>query len=189
MDPNKGRKLKIEHEDPINNILSVFVDCIAPVFYKLNITPNQVTLLSFVLSLSSVYYLLKNNLRMAALLWGMSYFFDCLDGYMARRYKLFSKYGDYYDHFSDTIGYLGLIYVLWRQKKYNTIKILLFMLIPLKIHLSCRENIYDKKEESETLNIIDTCLDPLNTIKYSRWFGDGFHNLLIVFLILNKGLK
>ena len=109
MDPNKGRKLKIEHEDPINNILSVFVDCIAPVFYKLNITPNQVTLLSFVLSLSSVYYLLKNNLRMAALLWGMSYFFDCLDGYMARRYKLFSKYGDYYDHFSDTIGYLGLI--------------------------------------------------------------------------------
>ena len=182
----EGRKLKEEHDNPINNMIHCVIEVISPIFYKLNITPNQVTLISFIFSLASIHNLMNSNLRMAAFLWGISYIFDCLDGYMARKYNLISKYGDYYDHISDIIGFIGLIIVFWKQKKYKTIKLLLVMLIPLNIHISCQENIYDKKEESKTLNSFNTCWDPLNMIRITRWFGDGSYNLLIILLILKS---
>ena len=45
----------------------------------------------------------------------ISYSFDCIDGHIARKYKMFSKYGDIYDHVSDAFKFalifITLIYI------------------------------------------------------------------------------
>ena len=93
---DNGRKLEDKHENPIDNFLYIFVNKLTPIFHKLGLTPNNITFLSFLCALISFYFFCKKEYRLAALFWGINYFFDAVDGYMARKYKMFSKYGDYY---------------------------------------------------------------------------------------------
>ena len=92
---NSSRKLKEGDENPFDNIIYAFAEKTVPIFYKMKISPNQITLLSFIISILSIYYLCNHQLKLSALLWIISYFFDGLDGHMARKYNLVSKLGDF----------------------------------------------------------------------------------------------
>ena len=107
---DKGRKLDDKYEGPIDNFLYIFVEKITPPLRKLGLTPNNITFLSAILSFLSIYYFCKKEYKISSLLWFASYFFDCADGYMARKYDMITIEGDYYDHISDLIPYLILVY-------------------------------------------------------------------------------
>ena len=179
---DNGRKLEDKHENPIDNFLYIFVNKLTPIFHKLGLTPNNITFLSFLCALISFYFFCKKEYRLAALFWGINYFFDHMDGYMARKYKMFSKYGDYYDHLSDLFGGIGLIYLFYRQGKYKEISLIIVLTMLNIYHISCQEEIYGKKNESKTMNVFKLCSDKEN-IKYTRWFGPGTLNLMIAYLI------
>ena len=103
-DYKKGyRKLPPEMEHPIDNLNINIGASLSPYFKNLNFTPNTLTTISLITGLLSVYYYTQQNYIYSAILFYISYMFDCWDGYYARRYQMISKFGDKYDHIKDVV--------------------------------------------------------------------------------------
>ena len=117
-----GFKSKIQYENPLDLLFYKIGDIISPIFYALNLTANHLTIIGLLLGLLSLYYLYVNNLLLFGILWMLSFFFDCIDGGYARKYKMVSEYGDMLDTVSDYIKIILLIFVVY--KKYNFKEIL-----------------------------------------------------------------
>ena len=123
-----------------------------------------------------------------------------MDGHMARKYKMFSKYGDIYDHVSDSIKFIlifaTLIYIDYK-KILIVLPIIIIALIGCAVQIGCQELYYDKNE-SPTLNIYiklcpvqnkDDKQNLLNTIKYTRFIGPPtiIINICFIFLFYKFG--
>lgn len=89
---------------------------IKPIVYKLTsilanytkFTPNQITIISFILGISSAYFFLQGDFRniiIGALLFELSYIVDCTDGRVARLKGLQSRFGGYLDIITDITKY------------------------------------------------------------------------------------
>ena len=107
------RKINPEYENKFDNILINISEKIAPVFKKLNFTPNDITSLSNISMCITILLLLQLKYYWACLFLILSYFFDCLDGSFARTYNQVTDFGDKYDHYSDVIKSVLLIFVLY----------------------------------------------------------------------------
>tara|TARA_B110000208_G_C11800888_1_gene442270 strand:+ start:13728 stop:14276 length:549 start_codon:yes stop_codon:yes gene_type:complete len=177
------RKLLPSNENPFDNILYIIIEKIEHFFYKLNFTPNMITTLSLIFSILSTYYLFNNNTQIATICYLLSYFFDCLDGYYARKYNMVTEVGDWYDHITDIIGIIGLYYIFFIKKKYISIIISLFFAVLLLIHMGCQEKIFSNTK-SPSLNILKLLCSNTKNIKYTRWCGCGTYTLVNIILIL-----
>ena len=102
------RKIESNLENPIDNILIDICDFILPTLKVLNFTPNILTTISLIFGLLSVYCLFREDKKCFAIFYLVSYFFDCVDGMMARKYNMVSRFGDIYDHTKDCLVF-GLI--------------------------------------------------------------------------------
>ena len=99
------RKIPSEIENPFDNYIYIFVEFLAPYAYKLGFSPNMITTLSVIFSVASIYYLYIHSFITSIFLYIISYLFDCLDGYVARKYNMVTKFGDLYDHISDVLTF------------------------------------------------------------------------------------
>lgn len=182
------RKLSEEHENPIDNIVYIIVELLDPIFYQLNFTPNMITTLSLFTGLLAAYYLYHNNC-ISILLYSISYILDCSDGYFARKYKMTSKFGDYYDHISDITKGCIIFYIIYTKIKNKNILIIIILLSVclMYYHMSLQELIYDKKEDSSSLNLLNNNVKlNKNNIYWSRYFGCGTFNLVtVIFMYLS----
>lgn len=181
------RKLEENQENPIDNIIYKIVKDLDPIFYKLNFTPNIITTLSLITGLLSVYYFSKDNL-LSIPLYIFSYTLDCSDGYFARKYNMISQFGDLYDHISDTIKNIIIFYFIYikvkPKYKNEIILLILSFLILTSYHISLQELVYNKKEESISLDLINKHINlDKNNIYWSRYFGGGSFTLLIAILM------
>lgn len=69
-----------------------------------SITPNAVTSISLILAMSSVFFFLRGDYHsciVGALLYYLSYVFDCVDGAIARLKRNGSTFGKIYDSYGD----------------------------------------------------------------------------------------
>lgn len=177
-------KLSAEHECPIDNYIIQFINKHLHIYRKLGFTPNMVTTLSIIFGLLSANQILQGNYLVSSLLMLVAYYFDCVDGKLARKYNMITPFGDYYDHFGDLFKIAAIIYALiktsrakltGRQKMFICIVIILTLLQIL--HFGYQERIYDRGHESPFLSIFKklTHYDsfPEDTIKYTRHFGCG----------------
>ena len=85
--------------------LSLYVSWIAA---RLNITPNQITYLSFFVGLIGIYFFSQGSFLIGALLINLWYLLDCSDGHLARYYKIKSKLGKFLD---DGFGEIIIIFM------------------------------------------------------------------------------
>lgn len=188
------RKIPEEYENPIDNILIHVSDYLSPVFYKLGFTPNMITTLSNISCATGIYYLIKNKYELCSFFVFLAYFFDCMDGHFARKYKMTSKFGDYYDHFSDYLKYVAIIYTLYKtntSKFFVLFPIFIISLLLMSVYLGCQENYHDG-DHSDLLNFTkELCYVEdnddellLNRMKYTKYFGCGTAQLIIVLAIL-----
>ena len=181
------RKLKEHHENPIDNIIYIIVEILDPIFYRLNFTPNIITTLSLITGLLSGYYFYKDNI-LCIPLYILSYILDCSDGYFARKYNMTSQFGDFFDHISDAIKSIVIFYIIYIKAKpefKNKIFLLILLFTILSLyHISLQELVYNKPEDSKSLNLINKYIN-LNkdNIVWSRYFGGGTIILVIVILI------
>ena len=179
-------------------------------YYSAGLTPNNVTTMSIIFGVLSAYCIyIKYNL-LAAILLMISYYFDCVDGALARTYNMVTKFGDYYDHVGDILKltlisislYITAAYkitsssmkhikVSYRHKIYTIILIITFII--QSIHLGFQECIYNKKHESSFLNILRECVnfisdEPRSAIVYTRYMGCGHWTIIfaIIIAIWNK---
>lgn len=114
----------------IDDEFYILANKLNPYFYNLGFTPNMLTALSFIFTLLSMTMFYKDYRILAMIFYLVNFYFDCADGIFARTYKMESDYGDFLDHFTDLIGMLLLILILYIKNKNLLIK-----LIPIAILL------------------------------------------------------
>lgn len=116
----KGEALPLEY-----GLYNTFNPIAGPFLHeKLGLTPNMITLLSILSGLTSAYNLYKGRFTSSAILLVLAQTLDGIDGYVARKYNMTSKFGDRLDHYSDIIVF-SLIFCLilkrlWKKSKYFT---------------------------------------------------------------------
>jgi phosphatidylglycerophosphate synthase len=179
-------KLPPELECPVDHVLINFIDTHLAAYYHLGFSPNMVTTLSIVFGFWAAYLITKRRLHLAAIIFFISYYFDCVDGKLARKYNMMSKFGDFYDHFGDVSKFSAVLFALFTYPHLgpaglNMRQFLLIAVIGLCtalsfVHMGYQETIYDT-DESWTLNGLRrlVALDPhpQETIRLTRYFGCG----------------
>jgi hypothetical protein len=92
-----------------NNIFFPIASKLVDPLYNLSLTPNNVTIMSTLFTFLSIYYLHQNLKLNAAIAYFSGYLLDCVDGKMARKYNISSKYGMALDLVSDNISNITLV--------------------------------------------------------------------------------
>lgn len=182
-------KIPDTYECPLDICLLKFIDTHLDTYYKLGFTPNMITTIGIIFGLLSMYNIFHSNFKIAAFLLLCAYYFDCVDGKLARKYNLQTKLGDYYDHFGDLFKIIIILYALYKTnptRLKNITLIIIFLISSMMIHLGYQEIIYNKNE-SPTLNfskkLIEFDKNPEKTIQYTRYFGCGTFILVICIII------
>lgn len=185
------RKIDREYENPIDNINIDVADKLCPLFRKMGFSANGITTLSLIFGLISVFLLWKGHIWGFAVTYYISYFFDCMDGYYARKYNMVSKFGDMYDHVKDMIVTICVGLTLFLRNRHCpwsklAIPLVVFAMfnIMMMAQLGCQEKIYGRTEESNCLSIYQNlCIgDPNRSVKFFRYFGCG--TIVILFILL-----
>ncbi len=182
-------------ECPIDKLLLKFIDLHLDLYYNLGFTPNMVTTLGILMGLLTGYEIFHEHYLAAAIFWVIAYYFDCVDGKLARKYNMTSRFGDLYDHFGDAFKYIVVIYALFYSNEKRTtdrqwlyVAILLGLAALLVIHMGYQERIYNNNEESKFLSIYQILVafddNPEKTIQYTKYFGCGTWFLCFAFLII-----
>jgi phosphatidylglycerophosphate synthase len=122
------RKITCNCENPLDNILINISDYMCPYAKKYGFTPNILTTVSLIFCGIAALLLLNSFYYLAAFMYLISYYFDCMDGHFARKYKMVTKFGDYYDHFADTIKVILILYILYKSPNFIN-PVVLFNLI------------------------------------------------------------
>jgi len=196
------RKISRIYENPIDNILIDISEYLSPYAYYCGLTPNILTTISILFSGYTIYLLLNSNYLLASFMFLISYYFDCMDGHFARKYKMYSKFGDYYDHIADIFKFVSVLYTLFYinyVKFFTFIPSILFYFVLFNIHLGYQEIYYDKND-SDILNIVkniclltinnnkDNKITILNIMSYTRYFGCGTFNIIMMLFIIYYGM-
>jgi len=187
------RKLESKYDGIIDNLISFFIPSHSK--YLNNLTPNQITTISVFFSILTIFFYYKKYYLIAGITFILSYIYDCLDGYHARRKNMITKKGDWYDHITDVL-FNNLIFLMifnnFRKTKYliYICIIFIFLLITTSIHFGCQEQIYKKKNKFKSTyfnSFISQCLNkknPSKILQYSRYFSSGMLILYMTILIL-----
>ena len=183
------RKINKNLDNFVDNIFIHISEILCPIFKYFNFTPNMITGINIIFSILCLYYLYIENFKLGALFLILTYLFDALDGFYARKYKMETYFGDLLDHYTDYIFYLGLYYLLlfkipFKNNK-NCILILVLLCITGIIHLGCIEH-YNK-----TSSNLNTQLSQLKKIcpnkeyiHYTKYLGPGTSILFISIILL-----
>ena len=133
-------------------IFNPIAEFLVPIFYSLKLTPNYITLISCICSLISCYSIINGNLFLAGIFYFIGFVLDCTDGIMARKYKMYSKFGEAFDCSTDIItGFiLAICSFYYFSKIYSPPVIflnLLFVYFALILSYSINEAISVFKKE------------------------------------------
>lgn len=86
------------------------------------ITPNRLTMLSFLLTILTVIFILSDlskNLLIAGIVLQLAYIIDCMDGQLARYRQTVSKRGAFFDKLSDYIKFPLVLLGLTMEAHYH----------------------------------------------------------------------
>lgn len=193
---DKGRKTHSDDENPIDDEIINSCKTLSEIIRKNfpSTTPNMITTVGLAVGLLSIYFLYKENYVLAFLLFWLSYYLDCLDGFYARKYNMITKFGDYYDHIRDLlVGALAVILVFIKLRSENLrllyVLVVLLSLYAFLTHLGCQEKNSSVKEHNECLSIFENLCMKTNWIETSRYFGNGTFILTISVFIIFLGFK
>jgi hypothetical protein len=183
-------KLEEHHENIFDIYICKSIDEHLHIYRQFGLTPNMVTTLSLITGISSAYMIQKKNYKIAGLLFFIAYYFDCVDGKLARKYNMISKFGDYYDHISDIIKFLLIMYVLYKDNytRFKNFAIIIVLLVILcMFHLGCQQGIYNdtrKQSESPTLDVLKPSKESsLINIHNTKYFGCGTFYIIVSIII------
>jgi hypothetical protein len=140
-----GYKLPPDYINFIDVIFYSLANKLDGTFSYLGMTPNELTTISLCFGLLSVYFVSISNFFLGAIFYLFSYAFDCFDGFYARKHNKQTVFGDWYDHITDWLIVILLIYVIYKNHNINTkTKIIAFtgfiLLLALTIiYVGCEE--------------------------------------------------
>lgn len=198
-----GVKTTSDNEGPMDTFLYKICENVSEFFYKTGHTPNMITTYSFILGLTSAYFYYHNQVFYFAICFIGSYFFDCLDGYIARKYNMKSDFGEIFDSISDGTVIILLIYIVYIKHYHKLNSRLLFifgiLVVLLNLELSCQEKIINNENPTDFKGTLrsfcpETIVDENNTptsyngvtpFSYLRWFSPASFNLIFMLILIN----
>jgi hypothetical protein len=179
------RKIDRSIENPFDNILLDISEEVSPFFKATNHTPNLITFYSAISAVISMYFLYNKSFFLFSCTWILSYFFDSLDGYFARKYDMVSKLGDKLDHGKDTLMWIITGIILY--KKYNIPRhvFLVFVIICIFCikQIGCQQNLYTESKIKESINFYSRFCKTPSDISFTRFFGGGSVYLFIILMV------
>ena len=191
------RKCKREWENPIDNVLIDLCECVCPFLHSVGWTPNLITLVGLIVSLYSVVCLCTGRVYWFAVLFLLGYWFDCLDGHFARKYKMETTVGDYFDHIRDIVVFILVVVVmLYRYAdlilKPSPLAVLFWSIWGIYLwnmvqYVGCLENTqHTYRPHSPTLNWMKSFCPSRHpsTIRRLRYFGQGTFICIFILLVL-----
>lgn len=202
---NKPQKLPSKYENPIDEVLTKYAMDNMHAYHNIGFNPNGITTLSLSFSLLSMYFLYIRQYEISALCYLTNYYYDCMDGAMARCYDEVTQFGDYYDHATDIIGFiiLFLLVTCYFDKKCSrkhgmfVFMIMMLLSVLVLVHVGLQEIYYDENKNSADLfskmlrtNGIKTKEDAEKYMPYTRYFGCGtYHLVFSVFIFMLRFCK
>ncbi len=190
------RKLPPEKENPIDNLIYILVEKIAPfVYLRLGFSANIITTFRLILGALSIYFIYQYQFILSSLFWALGYFADCLDGYVARKYNHATIFGDYYDHITDKLLLVILLFCLYNINYPLFITIVPYIIILIFLvsaFLTCQEIIHGGNK-SPMLSIFKYIFFFINKsnvnsyLHFFKYFGCGTQALFFCLLILYYG--
>jgi phosphatidylglycerophosphate synthase len=171
------------------------INIVAPTldFWKdLGFTPNGLTTLGLFSSAAAVHSFWTQKPLLFVLFIAMRMYFDYADGMFARKYKMTSNIGDYYDHTVDAFFMIGFLVVMWKLNYPAAVFILLFGAISVfSINMACIERSsknYIHKSSTQVMSMfeINTFCDSACPMKY---FDNSCLYLVMCLIVLFVGAK
>lgn len=186
------RMSKLEHknENPIDRICYAFSECVSDAFHNTGHTPNVITTYSAICGIGAIYAVYNGHTAAFVITMVLSFFFDCLDGYMARKYKQTSRFGDLYDHVKDAAVIAGLLFVAMIKFPHHykhLIAIMVLFKVPLAIHTGCQQKHGGAEglaKEMEMQDVFMLMCPDKRYITLTRWFGCGTYNFVLIACIV-----
>jgi phosphatidylglycerophosphate synthase len=191
-------KLSIDFIHPIENFIDRMFTSVSEPLKNTGHTPNILTTYSLISGILSIYFLKNNNNMYFGIFYFISFIFDCFDGRFARKYKMTSKIGDYYDHGKDICVLFLFFYFITNKFPVSSNKLSYFLAFVLamtsNIYQGCVQKFTKKPKkslESESLDVlIYMCpLEEKKNLRFLRFFGPStgilYHIFLTYFLIEN----
>ena len=194
------RKITCDCENPLDNILINISDYMCPYAKKYGFTPNVLTTISLIFCGISVLLLINRNYLLAAFMYLISYYFDCMDGHFARKYNMVTKFGDYYDHIADVTKVVLILYILYiidSKKFFIIIPFLILFMFLTFVHIGCQELYYDSIESHTLSTLKNLCpvynkndkTSIVNTLGITRYVGCGTFTICLMLSIIYYGVK
>ena len=192
-------KLPTELSDKFDVIFYNKSEANVKFYHDLGFTPNGITTLSMITGFLSVFFLYNEMYILSGILLVCSYYYDCMDGTMARKYNMTSKFGDLYDHLKDISVSSCLMYFLYQQYK-NTRHFYVLYIVLLTIFLSNinggYQELYQNKSDFSILSFLTLFTpskdkeDTINKLHITKYCGFGTSNMFIVLaIVLLKFIK
>ena len=191
MDHELGHKLSYNEMRGLTYVISKYLS-IPVVDYarnKLNLTPNHMTLVSYLGGIMAIYCLIHGYLICYSMGVIIAVVFDYYDGIMARRYNMETVFGDIFDHYTDVFTFVGIFIVLlynYKMYKYPLMVIFYTLYILLvSLEIACMERVYDERTnrnvDAPTLRMAKETCPNANMIKHFKFID---HGSLIVLMIM-----
>ena len=186
-----GRKIKRENETLVDDFLISMCEPVATQLHETVsfMTPNILTTIGLLFGILAIIFLLKNMFLWSVVFLWICYWFDCLDGYYARKYKMETQFGDYYDHFRDVFVVTVFIIILFLKlpSKFLFTSSILLVLYLMACQMGCQEKESTFKSANKTLEVFgNMCPSPI-FIRKSRIAGCS--TLIMIITIFTLTLR
>ena len=112
-----------------NNVFFKCADKLVDPLHNMKLTPNMVTIISTTFTLLTIFFLYYDLKGVAISSFIFGYILDCVDGKMARKYKMGSDLGMAMDSVSDVISNLCLFLFMFYKYDINLKNIIFFIAI------------------------------------------------------------
>ena len=182
-------KLHNKFNNPVDVGLSKIYSPWIPTLRNAGVTPNMLTTASMLCGFYSAKLILDNQPKRGALFFALNYLFDCMDGYMARLYKMETHFGDWYDHVTDWITMGLVLYAILKTNKYTQVTmwvisiVTAFLIYNTTRWFGCQEKIYNSEIGRSISGFKQMCENPTVQLYTTRYFGTGTLGLFVYLVI------
>lgn len=162
-------------------------------WYTVGATPNTLTTLGLLNSVASIYYYSIDEKFKAVITLLFRMYFDYSDGVLARKYKITTSFGDYYDHYTDVLWFLGMLYVTMQVYPYHQRPIILFGLTVTAALFSAHQSCVELKNgnDAQSLSVLQylqpTCEQGSEFLRLL--FDNSSIYAMFMLLIINRPAK
>jgi len=182
------RKIPAEYESPFDDFALNICDNagILELFHDWRFTPNHITTIGNIFRALSLFWLFRGQKTLFFLGAVAGFFFDCFDGHYARKYNMSTNFGDFYDHISDTVYHVILLYLLFTSSGFRNLSengqlgvILLLVLVAYGffMHMGCQEQFFKCNANldncSSTLKPFKQLCPDASWIVWTKYLGTG----------------